>query len=180
MCTITVVNGRVDPAVRYINGTVTSTFTILSSTSSITFDCVNQLTIDSVRYHGVRINFQRDAPDPLTIQFPSSLAANTKDSVSIYYQGIPPDAGLGSFYQGDHAGVPVIWTLSEPYGAKDWWPCKSGLDDKADSIDIYLTYPISYVGTSNGLLVNQQTSGGYITIISRITVQLPVTWFVLR
>jgi hypothetical protein len=29
---------KVDPAVRYINGIVTSTFTILSSSNSITFD----------------------------------------------------------------------------------------------------------------------------------------------
>jgi len=154
---------HVDPGVRYINGKITSTFSITSPTNRITFDCTNQLTIDSVLYHGTSISFQRDIPDGVTIQFPTTLALNAKDSVSLYYQGVPPDDGLGSFYQGSHAGVPVIWTLSEPYGAKDWWPCKNGLDDKADSIDVLLTYPNAYVGTSNGLQVDQQTTGGYIT-----------------
>jgi aminopeptidase N len=154
---------QVDPAVRYINGKITSTFTIISSTNSISFDCSSQLTIDSVVYHGASITFQRDVPEGLTIQFPTTLAANAKDSVSIFYQGVPPGTGFGSFYQGLHAGVPVIWTLSEPYGARDWWPCKSGLDDKADSIDVFLTYPNSYVGTSNGMQVGQQTVGGNIT-----------------
>jgi len=153
---------QVDPAVRYINGKITSTFTITSPTTSIVFDCSSQLTIDSIKYHGSLLSFQLDVPDAVTIQFPAALAVNTKDSVSIYYQGNPSETGFGSFYQGLHAGVPVIWTLSEPYGAKDWWPCKSGLDDKADSIDIVLTYPNSYVGTTIGMQVDQQVSGGYI------------------
>ena len=168
---------KVDPAVRYINGIVTSTFTILSSSNSITFDLTGALTVDSVRYHGVNINFQRGASDALTIQFPSTLAANANDSVSIYYQGVPSSSGLGSFFQGTHAGVPVIWTLSEPYGAKDWWPCKNGLDDKADSIDIFITYPSGYVASSNGMLMNQQTSGG--NIIDHYTHHHPIASYLV-
>src|SRR4030095_11777512 len=57
---------QVDPAVRYINGKITSTFTIISSTNSISFDCSSQLTIDSVLYHGASITFQRDVPEGLT------------------------------------------------------------------------------------------------------------------
>jgi aminopeptidase N len=154
---------QVDPAVRYISGSITSSFTIMSPTNNITFDCSSQLNIDSVRYHGANINFQRDILDALTIQFPSALSVNTKDSVTVFYQGVPPAAGFGSFYQGLHASTPVIWTLSEPYGSRDWWPCKSGLDDKADSIDVYLTYPYNYVGSTNGMMIDQQSSGGYIT-----------------
>nr|MDQ6889590.1 T9SS type A sorting domain-containing protein [Bacteroidota bacterium] len=50
-----------------------------------------------------------------------------------------------------HAGVPGMWTLSEPYGSRDWWPCKNGLDDKADSIDVFITAPAQYTAASNGL-----------------------------
>ena len=28
----------------------------------------------------------------------------------------------------------MIWTLSEPYGARDWWPSKDLNTDKADSV----------------------------------------------
>ncbi len=154
---------KVDPAVRYINGMITATFSVTSATNSITFDCSLQLNIDSVRYHGAPISFQRDIPESVTLQFPATLNVNAKDSVSIYYQGVPTNSGFGAFYQGDHAGVPVIWTLSEPYGATEWWPCKNGLDDKADSIDIFLTYPSTYVGSSIGMLIDQQTAGGYTT-----------------
>jgi len=61
---------------------------------------------------------------------------------------------------GTHAGVPVMWTLSEPYGSRDWWPCKNGLDDKADSIDILVTTPVAYKAASNGLLQSETLSAG--------------------
>ena len=55
--------------------------------------------------------------------------------------------------------VPVIWSLSEPYGAKDWWPCKSTLDDKIDSIDMFVTTPSQFRVASNGLLVSETANG---------------------
>ena len=38
---------------------------------------------------------------------------------------------------------PAIWTLSEPYGAKDWWPVKDTPADKADSADFWITVSTS-------------------------------------
>ena len=81
------------------------------------------------------------------------------DSVSIYYQGIPPDTGFGSFVTSAHAGTPVLWTLSEPYGSRDWWPCRNGLDDKADSIDVIITNPSQYTAASNGLRQSEIING---------------------
>jgi aminopeptidase N len=53
-----------------------------------------------------------------------------------------------------------MWSLSEPYGSRDWWPCKNGLDDKADSIDVLVTNPIAYKAASNGLLQSETISAG--------------------
>ncbi|HYE55515.1 MAG TPA: M1 family aminopeptidase, partial [Chitinophagaceae bacterium] len=63
-----------------------------------------------------------------------------------------------AFYQYSHAGVPVIWTLSQPFGAKFWWPCKDGLSDKADSIDIHITHPAIYTASANGMVVSRQVT----------------------
>jgi aminopeptidase N len=87
------------------------------------------------------------------------LPAGQKDSVSIYYRGIPPDSGSGAFTKTTHNNVPVLWTLSQPYGARTWWPCKDALTDKADSIDIVLTYPAAYRSSSNGLPVQELRIG---------------------
>lgn len=150
---------EVDPAIRYISGKVTVFFRMTSPGNSISLDLMNSgLTTDSVTYHGVRLPILHNH-DVLEIDFPVSLGLGTFDSVSISYHGIPPTSGFGSFVQTTHAGVPVIWTLSEPYGSRDWWPCKNGLDDKTDSIDVFITSPDSYSAASNGLLQDQIITG---------------------
>ena len=150
---------EVDPSVRYINGKVTVYFVITTPTSSITLDLMAQLVTDSVKHHGNLLPFNRPA-DGLEIDLGSTLNAGILDSVSIYYQGIPPNTGFGSFIQTNHLGVPILWSLSEPYGARDWWPCKNGLDDKADSIDIFITNPVAYKAASNGLLQSETVIAG--------------------
>ncbi|MBT8190696.1 MAG: T9SS type A sorting domain-containing protein, partial [Bacteroidia bacterium] len=77
------------------------------------------------------------------------------DSISISYEGVPSHSGFGTFETATHNGVPVLWTLSEPYGAKHWWPCKQDLNDKIDSIDVIVRVPEgNKVGTS-GVLINE-------------------------
>jgi aminopeptidase N len=151
---------EVDPAVKYIKGVVTSYFTITAATNTLVFDLNAALTTDSVLYHGTKLLFTQAANNTLQIQLPATLAVSKKDSLAIFYKGVPDDGGFGSFTQTTHAGVPIIWTLSEPYGAKDWWPCKNGLDDKADSIDVFITTPDIYRGVSNGMLVQDWTANG--------------------
>jgi aminopeptidase N len=148
---------KVDPAIRYIEGKVTSYFTALANTNSLTFDLTTQLTVDSVIFKTQKISFQQQANQTLALQLAATVNAQQKDSVTIYYHGVPDKTGFGSFIQQTHNNVPVIWTLSEPYGSKDWWPCRNGLDDKVDSIDIYIVHPSQYKSTANGLLQYEQT-----------------------
>jgi len=72
---------------------------------------------------------------------------------------MPPNDGFGSFVTSQHSGTPILWTLSEPYGSRDWWPCRNGLDDKADSIDIIITNPSQYTAASNGLRQSETING---------------------
>ncbi len=145
---------QVDPAVNYITGKVTVYYTILTASSSISFDLMNGLTVDSVKQRNTILTKQH-ASNVLQVNFPGSVNSGSFDSVSIFYQGVPPNTGFGSFVQTTHAGVPIIWTLSEPYGSRDWWPCKNGLDDKADSLDVIVTAPAAYKAASNGLLKSE-------------------------
>ena len=149
---------EVDPAVRFIKGKVTVYFTLASAANSISLDLMSALTTDSVKQRNILLNYQH-ANNVLQINFSSALPAGSLDSVSIFYNGIPATTGFGSFIQTTHAGVPVIWTLSEPYGSRDWWPCKNGLDDKADSIDVFIIHPAQYKAASNGLLQSETPSG---------------------
>ena len=147
---------EIDPTIRFIKGKVTSYFIITSSTDKIVFDLSDTLTVDSVTWHGNQIVFQKIANDGLQLQFPSILNTGQKDSVSIYYNGVPRNfASYKPFVLSSHNAAPIIWTLSEPFGAKEWWPCKNGLNDKADSIDIVITNPAMYQASSNGVMVQE-------------------------
>jgi aminopeptidase N len=154
---------EIDPAVRYIQGAVTSY--IKSKTAGlneIEFDLHNDLTIDSIVQHQQKINFSH-AENKITIQLNEPLQLDELDSLTVFYQGIPPESvnGFGAFANETHSNnpeIPIIWTLSEPYGALEWWPCKQSLKDKIDSIDIIVTSPEPYRTASNGILLSENVS----------------------
>jgi aminopeptidase N len=154
---------QVNPAEKYLRGTVATHFITTTQAQALTVDLTQSLTVDSILYHGQKLVFTQSNNATLTLQLPASLPAQTKDSFSIYYQGIPDETGMGSFVQWHHNNTPVIWTLSEPYGARDWWPCRNGLDDKADSLDIVIKHPAGYRASSNGMLLSETTSNGITT-----------------
>ena len=154
---------EIDPAVRYISGSVTVYYKITSATSSVTLDMMGTLLADSVTQRSNRLAFSQ-ADNTITINFPGQVNMGHRDSIRIFYKGVPAQTGFGSFIQSAHAGVPVIWSLSEPYGARDWWPCKNGLDDKADSIDIFVTHPSLYRAAANGLLQSETIITGNKTV----------------
>jgi aminopeptidase N len=151
---------EINPAINYIKGIIKTNFKPkVGGFNQLEFDLSNLLTVDSVKYHNALITFTQAAGDILRINFATTLPINSLDSVTVYYKGAPPNSGFGSFIQSSHNGVPIIWTLSEPYGAKDWWPCKQNLSDKIDSIDIIVKVPqINRVG-SNGKLISENIVG---------------------
>ena len=152
---------QVDPAVHYIRGEVMTVFEPVENIGSLDFDFSAELTMDSILYHGQPLSFSQGTGDILTVFFPSVLPAFLSDSITFFYQGVPAATGFGSFINEVHGNnIPVLWTLSEPYGARDWYPCKTALDDKLDSIDIFITAPDLYRAASNGLLMSETTQNG--------------------
>ena len=110
---------EIDPSVRYIKGAVTIYFTITTASTSITLDLMNTLITDSVKQRGIPLSFDH-ANNSLQVNFPASINAGVLDSVTVYYRGVPAATGFGSFIQSTHAGTPVMWSLSEAYGSRDW------------------------------------------------------------
>ena len=142
----------VDPAVYFINGEVTTTFTALTDMNTVTFDMANELTASSVTINSIPVSYSRSVNNEIIITLPATLTTNSSQTVKIIYSGAPPQSGFSAFAANEyHNGVPVMWTLSEPYGARDWWPCKQDLSDKIASIDVYITSPSAYVSVSNGI-----------------------------
>jgi aminopeptidase N len=151
----------VDPAKIYIAGKVTTYFTAeKNNLNQLLMDLSDSLSVSEIRQNGQVLAYAHNN-DKLFIDLSANLSLGAKDSITITYEGKPKSSGLGSFQIGIHGqdDVPVLWTLSEPYGAKDWWPCKQTLSDKIDSIDIIVTTPKKYKTASLGLLKGEKVVG---------------------
>ena len=155
----------VDPSVAFISGVVTTHFQAKENMSEVTFDLADNMTVSQVMQNGNSLSFTQNANDELIITLFQTLNTGQTGIVEITYSGNPISSGFGSFEVNTHNGKPVLWTLSEPYGAKGWWPCKQDLIDKIESIDVYITTPQfnstsdEYVAVSNGLEVSQTING---------------------
>jgi aminopeptidase N len=154
-----------DPSVASIAGDVTTYFEAKEDLDEVTFDLTDNMIVTQVLHQGNTLSFSQNANDELIITLPGTQNAGVLDSLTISYSGNPISSGLGSFEQSQHAGDPIIWTLSEPYGAKGWWPCKQDLNDKIDSIDVFITTPRfnpsneEYIAVANGLEQSQEING---------------------
>ena len=150
---------EVDPAVNSIAGSVVSQVKFLKENiTELYFDLSSALTVDSVFFDFNKISWQHTG-DKIILTLPFPVQNNSYHLASVFYHGTPPANGFGSFMVATHNNVPGLWTLSEPYGARDWWPCKESLSDKIDSIDVYITCPSQYRAASNGRLYSDQVTG---------------------
>lgn len=127
---------------------------IVTALDTFAFELVDPMIIDSVAVDGIRQTFQH-SNDLAMVPLSSPVPLSTIFSVKIYYHGTPP-AGEGFSGVFTDSSVTyhkkVTWTLSEPYSAKDWWPTKQDLRDKADSVWVFLTTSYENRAGSEGLL----------------------------
>lgn len=160
---------NVDPSVSFISGKVTSYFEAKEDMNTIVFELVNNMIVSEVKQRGVSLSFTQNNDDEVVITLPQIQQQGVLDSLSVSYSGNPVSSGFGSFEVNTHNGDPILWTLSEPFGAKAWWPCKQDLIDKVDMVDFYITTPRfnpsneEYVAVANGLEVSQTIQGNFKT-----------------
>jgi len=141
----------------YIDGNVTINAVVLSQTlDTIAFELKDYFTIDSVLVNNQKYNFLRIADDVLVKINP--IGINSVFSIKVFYKGMATTPG--GFFSGitssidQNWGNEITWTLSEPFAAKEWFPVKQSLTDKADSAYIFVTTSAENKVGSNGILTN--------------------------
>lgn len=147
---------EVDPLVRYIEGRVEHHIVLNPDAGdTISFDFNEALTVNTARVNGV------DVPHFFFDSFSLGLDIGNLNTdqeliVEITYEGNPENSNILSFNQAvrtiNGENLFEIYTLSQPYGARDWWPCKQTLRDKLDSVFIEITAPTGFRAGSNGKL----------------------------
>ena len=126
------------------------------------------LLIDSVVVNGRRSPGIRRAGPDATAALAQPVPAGALADARIYYRGTAPSgnsAAIGNalstrstVHLDTYPNAPtfaynVTWSLSEPFAAHEWFPCKQVLTDKADSLDVWVTTTLPNKVGSNGGLV---------------------------
>ncbi len=147
----------------YVGGNVIINANAVADIDTFAFELKDFHTITQIFVDGVEYTAWDRENDNVLVPI-TQIPEGNSFSAQIYYGGTPP---TGGFFSGlSHAtsnwGPEVTWTLSEPFAASDWFPVKQDLEDKADSVWVFLTTESSNIAGSQGLLTNTVDLGnGY-------------------
>jgi len=140
-----------NPSSNMLSGTVITTATVVDQAiNTLDLDLWSNLTVSAATSGGGATTFSRSG-HVVTVTLDRTYAVGEEVVVGITYSGNP----AGEFFGwSSHLGEHMIWTLSEPFGARHWWPCKDANVDKADALDIHVTVPSNLIVASQGLLID--------------------------
>lgn len=128
---------------------------------TLVLDLVPQLTCDLAALRGAPLETRR-AAEELQLIIPGGLSTTSPDTVTIHWHGRPPRHGnlyAGLMYRRDDNGTPAdpvddtpfMFSISEPWTAHAWWPCKDHPADKA-LVFLAATVPADLQVVANGAL----------------------------
>ena len=151
----------------YLSGTAEIHAKANANLDSALFELYPSMIISEVRVNGLVVNFSRLGT---AVKVPVNSSVNQNFIIEISYSGNPPTAqtnplGGSGMTAGTSPswGNKVVWSLSEPFSAYEWFPCKQSLRDKADSSFVAVTVPDTCKAGSNGVLINTVPLGNGFT-----------------
>jgi len=140
-----------------VGGTVEIHGTVVADEMAVfAFELNSSLSLEEVIFNGTIAENWTWEGDNVLVEIPTLQEGETFVA-EINYGGTPPTGGFFSGITNDYSNTwqkNVTWTLSEPFAAKDWWPNKQVLTDKADSVWVFLTTASTEMAGSQGLLTN--------------------------
>lgn len=149
----------INPVSGLLQGKVDYVAVAKQTITELPIELRTQLTVTMAEVDGQSVDFQQEAPYGLLLNLTTALSAGDTFSFFIAYAGTPTSTGFGSVGQAVVEEDSLWWTLSQPYGARDWWPIVERLQDKIDTTTITIRTPLKYRGVANGILLSDQVTG---------------------
>ncbi len=149
-----VLHYTVDIAFRGSPATVAGTVTILLESlvadfTTVHIDLDDVLSVSSVTIVGGGSLSWDHWFDLITITLTPGLDEGEQIEIEIEYSGDPTLVQYDGMFFTSYDSRPVYYSLSEPWSARTWWPCKDYPDDKA-TFDIYFSVNPGMFAASNG------------------------------
>jgi aminopeptidase N len=149
----------------FIEGTVLCSFEpLVANLNEVILNLNSALSVQNVGFPGVAFIQENDE---IIITLNEEYNPGDLINLEIEYEGVPVLAGgyKGLRYETHAGSEPIIATLSTPYLAHYWYPCKDGPEDKPDSVYVDITIPemtysgVELMAVSNGVLENVIDNG---------------------
>lgn len=123
---------------------------------SALFELFETLQISQIKVNDMPVGYSRNSN---RVRVPVNASPNQNFVIKVSYSGTPPTAqtnplGGSGLTAGSSPswGNKVVWSLSEPFSAYEWFAVKQSLTDKADSCAVAITVPDTCKAGSNGIL----------------------------
>ena len=146
---------EVSPTSVDVAGNVSITVEVVSNTlDTLVLEFADGMFVDSAYIDGTEVS-PLHTNGHIYMITPNTYNQGDELVVQVYYHGTPPSGGFFSAVTTAYSsawGQNVTYTLSEPYAARDWFPVKQVLPDKADSCWVFLTTGEEFAAGSQGLL----------------------------
>ncbi|MEY4486070.1 MAG: hypothetical protein RL440_601 [Bacteroidota bacterium] len=140
----------------YLSGSVQIHAKALVDLDSALIELFESLLVSEIKVNGNTVNYNRVSNK---IRVPVAANAQENFVIVVAYAGNPPTAqtnplGGSGLTAGSSPswGNKVVWSLSEPFSAYEWFAVKQSLTDKADSCAVAITVPDTCKAGSNGIL----------------------------
>lgn len=151
------------PNKKEIIGKNTISIRTLKNIKTLQIDLLEQLSLDSILFHGKRLNFKRKF-DAVFIDFPNQISENVKEQFTVHYSGKPQTAKRppwdgGFSWVKDAKERDWITVSCQGIGASTWWACKDHVSDEPDSMRITGIVPKELTFVSNGNLIRTEEKG---------------------
>ena len=145
-------NWKLDFESQHIVGKAVVKIRSQSTLNKITLHLSDNMNVTGITQDLTPVSFshQNDLLDIYPLQ---TLDPDEKLTVTISYSGFP-QSGLNFTYHGED---PIIWSLDEPNGAREWFPCYDVPSDKA-TVKMFITVADSMIVASNGDLIDVKSN----------------------
>ncbi len=151
-----------DEQLERIDGKVEITATsLVDGLTNVLLDLRDNMTVTQVTRDLTNLAFQHSG-NILDVTLDQPFDNGQSWTILVQYNGSPESGGFGTFgwnkYYSASQGQ-MVWSLSEPEGARHWWPCKDRPDDKA-LVEEWWTVRSDWMATGNGRLAGVQIIPG--------------------
>jgi len=148
---------HVSDTTTHVEGNVIIIAQAISDIDTFAFELIPEQQIEHILINGKEHSEYLRSEDNVLVPVDLPIIAGSEIIARIYYGGKPPEGGIFSGVTNSYSPgwkKDVTWTLSEPFSAKDWFPVKQDLADKADSAFLFFTTSANNMVGSQGLLTD--------------------------